>query len=62
MHEYLLIEITALGRNPVWLRIERAAKRNLMEGKNLNIRSISSRFAADDQVRSTEISRCCLRC
>lgn len=50
MHEYLLIEITTAGRMPVWLRVERAAKKNLMKGKNFNFKSVSSHFAADDQV------------
>lgn len=49
-HEYLLIRVCTPGRKDVWMRLERAAKRNFAALRKLNPMSVSSRFAPDDSV------------
>jgi hypothetical protein len=49
-HEFLLVQVCTPGRKDVWLRLERAAKRNFAALRKLNPTSISSRFGPDDTV------------
>lgn len=49
-HEFLLVQICTPGRKDVWLRLERAAKRNFAALRKLNPTSVSSRFGPDDTV------------
>ena len=49
-HEFLLVQVCTPGRKDVWLRLERAAKRNFAVLRKLNPTSFSSRFGPNDTV------------
>jgi len=49
-HEFLLVQVCTPGRKDVFLRLERAPKRNFAALRKLNLASVSSRFGPDDTV------------